>query len=181
MGNGNHQSDSDIVISKPPVYPTLGDTSFAFEPNGRFGRLSWLAWNLVLGLVAAAITVVFAYVEAKNPNASAALKGLGVMAALGAAYLFLMFSIRRLHDIDSSGWWSLIFFSPPANFIMWLALAIMRGDAECDKFGPERPTRRWERALGIIVIVMLTGLPSLGLVIYLILLSTANFSWLDGR
>lgn len=48
-------------------------------------------------------------------------------------------TIRRLHDIDYSGWWLLIVFIPVIGTIVWLGLLFLEaldGTAEDNKYGP---------------------------------------------
>ena len=48
-----------------------------------------------------------------------------------------MFSVftRRLHDLDKSGWLSLLVFVPLANVIMGIILLFKPGSHEVNRFG----------------------------------------------
>lgn len=44
-------------------------------------------------------------------------------------------AIRRLHDIDKSGWWLLISFVPIVGAIILIVLLVLKGDATPNKYG----------------------------------------------
>ena len=45
----------------------------------------------------------------------------------------IMFSIRRMHDVDRSGWWNICPFLVPLYFL------VQPGDAGINRFGPPAP------------------------------------------
>jgi uncharacterized membrane protein YhaH (DUF805 family) len=68
---------------------------------------------------------------------------LGGMGLLGLVYSLAILvpsiavGIRRLHDIDKSGWWVLIIFVPLIGAIVLLVFAVMAGTPGDNRFGPE--------------------------------------------
>lgn len=56
------------------------------------------------------------------------------LACLGA-YLFLIFSMKRLHDFSESGYWAILLFVPVINALLVLYLLCMPGDAGRNQFG----------------------------------------------
>jgi len=62
---------------------------------------------------------------------------------LGALYLLAVFlpsvavSVRRLHDIDKSGWWLLLILVPLVGALVLLVFAIMEGTRGDNRFGPD--------------------------------------------
>ena len=151
-----------------PPAGTAVDTTGPFDPKGRFTRLSWLAWNLVLAVVGSIVVggvvlilgaLGLAAMPQPNsaPNAAVPIVGAIVVLIpyLVMAVLGWILTIRRFHDIDASGWWSLTLIVPLVNLIAFLVLLFKRGDESANRFGPPRPTRDWERVLGIIYIVLL--------------------------
>lgn len=130
------------------------DESGAFSPKGRFGRLSYLAWGMVVGIVSWVAMLVFG-------GGMAAMENAGGLMAMGPLMLILqlvimvfafIFAIRRLHDFDASGWWSLLFLVPLVNVIFGLALVFKAGSDGPNRFAPPRLTRGWEKVLGYIAI-----------------------------
>jgi uncharacterized membrane protein YhaH (DUF805 family) len=49
----------------------------------------------------------------------------------------LALSIRRLHDLDRSGWWFLLIFIPLIGGIWLLVWFCMRGTRGTNRFGPD--------------------------------------------
>ena len=44
--------------------------------------------------------------------------------------------VRRLHDINKTGWWLLLGLVPVIGMVMLIVWAIKRGDKEINKYGP---------------------------------------------
>ena len=156
--------------------------------KGRFSRLSYLGWLSLLSLVITGLviaasllmgigTVIMANTPA-NPNAlfdtlfsGSGLLIFGIMGLL-FFYLGLVLSIRRLHDINLSGWWMLVGFIPVINFLFFLYISVMPGTATVNRFGPPRPTQSWEKVLGWIYV----GLNILTIVGYALIVPFAWYS-----
>ena len=45
-------------------------------------------------------------------------------------------TVRRLHDIDRSGWWDLINLVPVIGWLTILVFALQRGTSQGNRFGP---------------------------------------------
>jgi uncharacterized membrane protein YhaH (DUF805 family) len=60
--------------------------------------------------------------------------------------LVIIFTIRRAHDLNKSGWLVLIVIIPLA--ILYFLIA--KGDQGANRFAGFRPTRPWETVLGYI-------------------------------
>jgi len=54
----------------------------------------------------------------------------------------LSISVRRLHDIDKSGWWYLINCVPCAGYIVFLVFLCLPGTSGSNKYGPDSYVRR---------------------------------------
>jgi uncharacterized membrane protein YhaH (DUF805 family) len=50
----------------------------------------------------------------------------------------LAVGIRRLHDLDKSGWWTLIAFIPLVGWIILIVWYCTKGTPGANSFGPER-------------------------------------------
>jgi uncharacterized membrane protein YhaH (DUF805 family) len=140
------------------------DITNPFDPSGRFGRLSWMAWNLVLGLggfIVVAALMAGGLIAMPDPE-SAAMPAMGVGAMIGIFAIeivllvfYILLTIRRFHDIDASGWWTALIIVPLVNLIVFLVLLFKRGNEGANRFGPPRPTAGWEKVLGIVYIVLM--------------------------
>ncbi len=108
-----------------------------FDAIQRIGRLRYLAYNIGVDLLALIpIAIGFALVGAH-------IYWLGII-LLALSYIFLvvmniLFDIRRLHDFNSSGWWTLLVLVPFVNFIFALVLIFAPGTVGENRFGPQPP------------------------------------------
>ena len=132
----------------------------ALSAAGRFGRLSFLAWNCLLSLGLAVLIAIIAVVA---PNLLLELgsgsMGIGmillVIIYIVAFYFSFIFTIRRLHDRNHTGWLSLLILVPLVNIIMGLYLVFAPGDDRQNSYGAVRETASWEKVLAWIFIVLM--------------------------
>jgi uncharacterized membrane protein YhaH (DUF805 family) len=61
---------------------------------------------------------------------------LGALLVIGLILPSIAVTIRRLHDIDKSGWWILISFVPLLNLVI-LVFALLRGTQGDNRYGPD--------------------------------------------
>lgn len=97
--------------------------------SGRASRSEYWYWVLFAILVA----IVSSILDAMMFASSQTIEG------LTSLILFLpglAVSVRRLHDIDRSGWWFLIAFTI-IGLILLLVWACARGTAGPNRFGPD--------------------------------------------
>ena len=63
-----------------------------------------------------------------------------VISIFSFIFLFLAplsLTARRLHDVNRSGWWQLIFVIPLLGLILWLYWMLKKGDEGENRFGPD--------------------------------------------
>lgn len=60
---------------------------------------------------------------------------LAVIYALGIFLPALAISVRRLHDVNKSGWWVLLSFIPILGFLILLFFYVKPGDAGANQYG----------------------------------------------
>ncbi|TCB81096.1 DUF805 domain-containing protein [Acinetobacter sp. ANC 4173] len=137
--------------------PAVNDS--ALSTTGRFGRLSYFGWNGLL-LIAVMILVLLCILllPGFSPAAGQSMSFFTLlifgMIYIGMLYFTFVFTIRRLHDRNHSGWLSLVMLVPIANIIMMLYLSLAKGDVHENQFGQPRPTHTWEKLLGWIYILI---------------------------
>lgn len=130
--------------------------------NGRFGRLSYLAWNMLLGFFLMFCGVLAAFIV---PNMMAnmsygASPSIGFFVPIILIYIILLyftyiFAIRRLHDLNKTGWLSLVLLIPLVGIFFWIYISCAKGDEGNNNYGAPRLTRGWEKVLGWIYIIMI--------------------------
>lgn len=77
-----------------------------------------------------------------------------VLIYVALMYFTFVFTIRRLHDRNHTGWLSLLMLVPLANVILMLYLIFAAGDDRSNSYGSPRPTTGWEAILAWIYIVI---------------------------
>jgi uncharacterized membrane protein YhaH (DUF805 family) len=45
-------------------------------------------------------------------------------------------AVRRLHDVDRSGWWSLLWLIPLAGWLVLVIFCVKRGSPGTNSYGP---------------------------------------------
>lgn len=135
-----------------------------FSPSGRIGRLRYLAYGTAMGLISYAIMgVLFAMVLATgglNGEPSG-----GVLMFAGLLYavvgivgmvIGIFWIIKRLHDMDKTGWLALLMIVPLVNFILILFLLFTPGSANSNRFGaPPVPNTTGVKILASLFPVMI--------------------------
>jgi uncharacterized membrane protein YhaH (DUF805 family) len=70
-------------------------------------------------------------------SSGSGLSGPGILIAILAGILAFIPIVRRLHDLDRSGWWALFAFVPLVNFIFGLYLLFKRGTEGPNRYGAD--------------------------------------------
>ena len=99
--------------------------------SGRAARSEFWFWTLFsfLATAAAAIVDMVAF-------ADAAVSPLNSLVSLALFLPGLAVSVRRLHDLDRTGWWLLLIFTV-IGVILLLIWDCMKGTAGPNRFGPD--------------------------------------------
>lgn len=137
-----------------------------FSARGRFSRLSYMAWIgfgqilLILSLFGLSLFMGILNLNTFNLNErtlehqSFAFSAGTAIILLAFAYLNWIFTIRRLHDLNQSGWLSLLCLVPLLNFFFAFYLLVARGSERFNQYGAPRPTAAWEKVLAWFMIIL---------------------------
>lgn len=99
--------------------------------RGRASRSEFWYWTLFALLAAAAGQIADApLVDSSHPGLFAPLLGLALFLPGWAV------GVRRLHDIDRTGWWTLIGFTI-VGLVLLIVWACFKGTAGQNRFGPD--------------------------------------------
>jgi len=111
--------------------------------TGRASRAEFWWWILaviilmvVLGLVDGAIVAPLLGFDAFAENAG---QPLSLLVSLVLLLPAIAVSIRRLHDIDRTGWWLLLGLVPVIGSLALLYFYVQKGDAGPNRFGEPEP------------------------------------------
>lgn len=128
--------------------------------SGRFGRLSYLAWvflsALLFILISSIGSAIFFRLFNQQQSQSLTFIAIILLAIVYVVfiYFYIVFTIRRLHDRNHSGWLCLLMFVPGVNFFFGLYILLAKGNSNSNSFGPVRKTQNWEKILGWINIIL---------------------------
>ncbi len=169
------------------ILSTDGDKPWSLK--GRFGRLSYLAWLLVVALAIVATIGVFVGIFAaiggfhSGQHFGLIVGGIAVaILYIAMIYFSIIIGIRRLHDLNRTGWWMLLQLLPFAggilsalhigavfmvvsvvvSLVFGLYLIFAKGTEGVNDYGVQRPTPQWEKVVGWIYIVLVFGVAVVG-------------------
>ena len=154
--------DSSPFFSPPP----LPSHDQPLSVSGRFGRLSAIAWygfiHLMTLFASIALSLVLGLLNLQQWSMThLSLNTLSSMTGLGFSVIFLLYlyflwviTIRRLHDMNRSGWFSLFFLLPILNVLLSLYLLFGSGSTGSTRYGPVRMTAIWEKILAWLMIIL---------------------------
>lgn len=140
-----------------------------FSPKGRFGRLSYLAWLFIISMLYTCVLfiiaglAVVALMQTGSQNPAALLEsGLGYFVIFLAVAVVIAFTvvniciaIRRIHDLNKSGWLWLLFLIPLVNIFFGIYVMCAKGTEGNNNYGPQRQTEQTEKLLGSLYAVFL--------------------------
>ncbi|MFQ6028072.1 MAG: DUF805 domain-containing protein [Dehalococcoidia bacterium] len=95
--------------------------SNALNPSGRFNRLEFLLFLLGPYLVAMLLFYV--------------VRPLGMIFLVFALYIIIVAYIRRFHDLDRSGWFTLLALVPIVSLVVLLVLLFFPGTRGANRWG----------------------------------------------
>jgi len=102
--------------------------------SGRAIRSEYWYWTLVVTIVVVVLGVID---ERLYPGAQmGAFSYVNMIVTLALIVPGLAMSVRRLHDIDRTGWWLLLAFTVIGAFVL-IYWACLRGTLGPNRFGPD--------------------------------------------
>ncbi|MGG2096791.1 DUF805 domain-containing protein [Acinetobacter haemolyticus] len=140
------------------------------SPKGRFGRLAYAAWSFLSAIVFCIVIFILAFIASLFSGNGSEFSDFPFIAILlfiilyiGFLYFSFVFTIRRLHDRNQTGWLSLLIVVPLLNLIFLIYLFCAKGTEGENLYGPSRSTAGWEKVLGWIYIILIPLLLVFGL------------------
>lgn len=129
---------------------TFDETS-PFKANGRFGRAAYVVYSIGFTIL---LMVIFSAVSAVTALLGEAVMFIG-MAVMYVAMLYFsfVFLIRRLHDLNWSGWLSILTIIPLVNLAIYIPALFFRGTEGANDYGPPR---RYVKSHGVIAVLLAT-------------------------
>lgn len=136
-----------------------------FSLTQRIGRLRYLAYLLVsyflLPFLGSMLSAILVGSLSRSGLISSTAFAPMLMLVVYSPVIFatFIFTIRRLHDLDRSGWQSLLLFIPIINLIIIVALMLVPGEQQTNRFGApsgENTVFTWLGALIPLILLLAT-------------------------
>lgn len=105
-------------------------------PEGRTNRLKFFLITTVILTITASINI---YIQ-NNQDLSMGYSMAFLIALTFMLYVSIVNTIKRLHDIDKSGWYSIIMFVPYTSAALGLLLMVIKGNESKNQYG-ENPLK----------------------------------------
>lgn len=132
LGEGLNLLFKDSSADKEAVFKELFFTS-----KGRLNRKSYIYRNFflsfVLNIIRIILAVLAAYIDALELLFTGLLYVLGIFGFVAG----IMMLERRLHDLDKSGWWMLLFCVPLVNILFYIYILFFKGTEGPNQYGED--------------------------------------------
>ena len=137
------------------------DTTSPFSPKGRFARSTYIVYSFGMTLVvwlAMAAVAGTGFITGDFSDVGGGLAAV-LFWVLYVAVLVVgvIFTVRRLHDLNWSGWWTVAVFVPLVNIVIAIPLVFFRGTKGSNKYGPPRPGTRSQAVLATLLFLIFFG------------------------
>lgn len=135
------------------------DTTSPFSPKGRFARSTYLIYSIGITIVVWAIMAAFVGSAGFMTGDFSGVGGGLAAVVFWILYIAVMvvgviFAVRRLHDLNWSGWWVIAMLVPLVNIVIAVPLVFFRGTKGTNKYGPPRPAPRWHAVVATVLFLL---------------------------
>jgi uncharacterized membrane protein YhaH (DUF805 family) len=136
----------------------VGEVKF-FSPSSRINRLRYWAHSMLFTFAMFAVIAVIGLLSAMVSTT------LGIVLVVVAYIVMIAFSfilvIQRLHDLNKTGWLSLLMLVPLANIYLFVLVIFFKGTEGRNNYGLQTPpnkTWHWVMAFSMPVLMALVGI-----------------------
>jgi uncharacterized membrane protein YhaH (DUF805 family) len=146
-----------------------------FSFKGRIGRIRYLGYSigtsmLIQTAVSILLGIFFAWYGPKQDLLVTVVVPL--LIATPIALIFTMLTIQRLHDVNWTGWFSLLILVPGVNVILGLILSSIPGTDGGNRFGLKPPPN----TLGTYIVALIAPLLIIGILAAIAIPAYNDFS-----
>lgn len=137
----NNQENSPFTPPKASLETEQAieyDTSSPFSPKGRFGRVDYIAYSIGMAILMmigiSGFTAVLTF-SGVTPDIAGIIT---IILVIPVVVFSIIFMVRRLHDLNWSGWIAVTYFIPVLNAIIPLLLIVLPGTPGPNKYAAQR-------------------------------------------
>ncbi len=146
---GQLQTDDDQAF---------GEVSF-FDPSGRINRLRYWAHGMTMAIAFYAVIIAGVVLMGQGSMfVGGAILAVGYIAMLVFSFIIV---IQRLHDLNKSGWMSLLMLVPLVNIYLMVLVIFFKGTPGRNNYGLQTPpnkTWHWIMAFSFPVLMVVVGI-----------------------
>jgi uncharacterized membrane protein YhaH (DUF805 family)/Tfp pilus assembly protein PilE len=151
MSNRNPYAAPQTNVAGTDAAEEYGEIRI-FSPRGRLGRLRYVGYSTGLSLlIGFVLAIALAASAAADPTLAIVV---GVAGYLAILIIQILLTIQRAHDMNTTGWLSLIIFVPLAALIFWFVPGT-RGENQYGKPPPPNTA-------GVVILACLLPLVAIG-------------------
>lgn len=147
-------SDDSLAMAG---YGTAYNVGTWYSLDGRIGRIQFLAFGVIWGLLVAFIYSLLMLIAPMfgAGSMSVIIPLAAVLTLPGTIYSYIILPRRRLHDIGKSGWWVLGLFVPLLNLLVLFYIYFSKGDEGTNQYGlPPAPYTKVEFWLAMLLPIL---------------------------
>jgi len=135
--------EQESLLVNEPAYEEIK----FFSPSSRLNRLRYWAHAMLMTIP---FYVVFGIGVFLAIQVSVVFWGVAALAYIAMLVFGFILIIQRLHDLDKSGWLSLIMLVPLANLFLLVFLVFFKGTEGRNQYGlPTPPNKTWHWILAL--------------------------------
>jgi uncharacterized membrane protein YhaH (DUF805 family) len=158
-------SENNNPYTTPEAAVAVDDDA-TYEPkflsiSGRIGRLRYFAYvfssTILLNLLALALLLAVSSTVGEDAGIATILTV--ILYYIGPAIPAFIFAIRRLNDLDKTGWLSILFIIPLINLLLGLYLLFAGGTKGSNSYGPAPAPN----TLGVKIVALLLPIAIIGI------------------
>lgn len=155
MSTNPYQTPEGQLTTDDQAY---GEIRF-FSPSSRINRLRYWAHSMLFSFVIIGVFLVVGLVAAFLSSTLAI--GLGIITYIAMIVYSFILIIQRLHDLNKTGWMSLLAIIPLANIYLIILLIFFKGTEGRNNYGlqpPPNKTWHWVLAFSFPVLMIVIGI-----------------------
>jgi uncharacterized membrane protein YhaH (DUF805 family) len=150
LAKGWKENDVNIGLGISVTAASVHSQEFSFAHmfEGRLKRWQYFVISFELGFMVLTLLAVFFALTAVFPNTMGGSPEMPMWSWLFYAIwvpFHLSFAVRRIHDINWSGWLALLLFIPVVGIIFALIILLKKGTDGTNTYGPPQSDRKlWQ-------------------------------------